>query len=81
MIDPKLIDELASRLSLSLPSSIQALQADVMKNMRACLESGLAKLDLVTREEFEVQSAVLARTREKLSRLEVQVKALEEIKN
>lgn len=81
MIDPKLIDELASRLSSSLPSGIQALQADVMKNMRASLESGLAKLDLVTREEFEVQSAVLARTREKLSRLEAQVKALEKINN
>ncbi|MCU7892858.1 MAG: accessory factor UbiK family protein [Candidatus Thiodiazotropha sp. (ex Ustalcina ferruginea)] len=81
MIDPKLIDELASRLSSSLPNGIQALQADVMKNMRTSLESGLAKLDLVTREEFEVQSAVLARTREKLSRLEAQVKALEEHNN
>ncbi|MBT3047009.1 MAG: accessory factor UbiK family protein [gamma proteobacterium symbiont of Ctena orbiculata] len=78
MIDPKLIDELTTRLSATLPSGIQALQADATKNMRAALESGLAKLDLVTREEFEVQSAVLARTREKLERLEEQIRALEE---
>lgn len=78
MIDPKLIDELTTRLSATMPSGIQALQADVMKNMRATLESGLGKLDLVTREEFEVQSAVLARTREKLEELEAQIRALEE---
>lgn len=78
MIDPKLIDELMTRLSATMPSGIQTLQTDVMKNMRATLESGLSKLDLVTREEFEVQSAVLARTREKLERLESQIKALEE---
>lgn len=78
MIDSKLIDELTTRLSASIPSGIQTLQADVVKNMRATLESGLSKLDLVTREEFEVQRAVLARTREKLERLEAQIKALEE---
>jgi BMFP domain-containing protein YqiC len=78
MIDSKLIDELTTKLSASLPSGIQTLQADVMKNMRATLESGLGKLDLVTREEFEVQRAVLARTREKLEKLEAQVKALED---
>ncbi|MEW8507286.1 MAG: accessory factor UbiK family protein [Candidatus Thiodiazotropha sp.] len=78
MIDPKLIDELTTRLSATLPGGIQALQDDVMKSMRATLESGLARLDLVTREEFEVQRAVLARTREKLETLEAQIKALEE---
>jgi BMFP domain-containing protein YqiC len=78
MIDPKLIDELMTRLSATMPSGIQTLQADAVKNMRATLESGLAKLDLVTREEFEVQTAVLARTREKLERLEAQIKVLEE---
>ncbi len=54
------------------------MQGDVMKNLRAGLESGLARLELVSREEFEVQAAVLSRTREKLKRLEEQVKALEE---
>jgi hypothetical protein len=78
MIDPKLIDELTSRLSATLPSGIQVLQTDLKKNLRAALESGLAKLDLVTREEFEVQRAVLARTREKLERLESQIKELED---
>ena len=81
MIDSKLIDELAERLSTSLPGGIQTLHGDVMKNLRAGLESGLAKLDLVTREEFEVQAAVLSRTREKLARLEQQVKVLEEQQN
>lgn len=77
MIDPKLIDELSEHLSASLPSGIRALQDDFSKNFRASLEAGLAKLDLVTREEFDVQRAVLARTREKLARLEQQVEALE----
>jgi ubiquinone biosynthesis accessory factor UbiK len=77
MIDPKLIDELSAHLSASLPSGFRTLQEDIGKQFRASLEAGLAKLDLVTREEFEVQSAVLARTREKLTRLEQQVKALE----
>jgi BMFP domain-containing protein YqiC len=77
MIDPKLIDELSQHLSASLPDGIRSLQADLSKNFRSSLESGLAKLDLVTREEFEVQRAVLARTREKLARLERQVAALE----
>ncbi|MBW9257235.1 MAG: accessory factor UbiK family protein [Candidatus Thiodiazotropha sp. (ex. Lucinisca nassula)] len=78
MIDSKLIDDLAQRLSNTLPASIQSMQGDVMKNLRAGLESGLARLELVSREEFEVQAAVLSRTREKLKRLEEQVKALEE---
>ena len=78
MIDPKLIDDLAQRLADTLPKGIQSLQGDVMKNLRAGLESGLSRLDLVSREEFEVQAAVLSRTREKLKRLEEQVKALEE---
>ena len=77
MIDPKLIDELSEHLTASLPTGFRTLQADLAKNFRASLEAGLSKLDLVTREEFDVQSAVLARTREKLERLEQQVKALE----
>lgn len=77
MIDPKTLDELASRLAGSLPGGMQILQDDLKKNLRANLEAGLAKLDLVTREEFDVQSAVLARTREKLTRLEALVDVLE----
>ena len=78
MLDPKHLDDLAKRLSGSLPKGLQALQEDINRNLRASLEGGLAKLDLVTREEFDVQSAVLARTREKLEKLEVLVAELEQ---
>ncbi|QYZ66203.1 MAG: hypothetical protein OI74_17030 [Gammaproteobacteria bacterium (ex Lamellibrachia satsuma)] len=77
MLDPKLIDDLAERLAGSVPGGIQILQDDLEKNLRATLEAGLAKLDLVTREEFDVQSAVLLRTREKLDRLEAIIRELE----
>jgi hypothetical protein len=57
---------------------MQALQEDIQRNLRAALEAGLGRLDLVTREEFDVQAAVLARTREKLERLEAEMAALEQ---
>lgn len=78
MLDPKHLDDLAKRLSGSLPKGLQALQEDINRTIRASLEGGLAKLDLVTREEFDVQSAVLARTRVKLEKLEVLVAELEQ---
>lgn len=77
MIDAKTLDDMASRLAGSLPGGIQILQEDLKKNLRASLEAMLAKLDLVTREEFDIQTAVLARTREKLTQLETQVGELE----
>lgn len=77
MLDPKHLDDLAHRLANSLPKGLQALQEDVNRSMRAGLEAALAKLDLVTREEFDVQTAVLARTRQKLEALERQVAELE----
>lgn len=77
MLDPKHLDDLAHRLAGSLPKGLQALQADLDRNLRATLEAGLARLDLVTREEFDVQAAVLARTREKLAALEARVAELE----
>jgi BMFP domain-containing protein YqiC len=76
-LDPKKLDELARGVLDKLPSGFQTMQQDVEKNMRAALQSALGKLDLVTRDEFEVQSAVLQRTREKLETLEVQVAELE----
>ena len=78
MIDPKLLDDLAAKLAGSVPSGIQLLQDDLKRNLRATLEAGLSRLELVTREEFDVQSAVLARTREKLERLEKEVARLEQ---
>ncbi|WP_039960613.1 accessory factor UbiK family protein [endosymbiont of Riftia pachyptila] len=77
MFDPKLIDELAERLAGSVPGGIQLLQADLQKNLRTTLEAGLTRMNLVTREEFDVQRAVLTRTREKLSRLEAEIRELE----
>ena len=77
MLDPNRFDDLVQRLSSAMPKGLQVLQDDINRNVRASLESGLAKLDLVTREEFDVQCAVLARSREKLSRLEREVEALE----
>ncbi len=77
MIDPKHLDDLARKVASSLPSGLRVLKEDIERNLRAALEAALAKMDLVTREEFDVQSAVLARTREKLQRLEAQVGELE----
>jgi len=77
MLDPKLFDDLARRLANALPTGVKELQEDAEKNLRAVLQASLSKLDLVTREEFEVQARVLARTREKLDKLEKTITALE----
>ena len=71
------IDDLAKKLSGFLPDSLSGLQSDIEKNMRSGLESGLRKMNLVTREEFEIQTAVLLRTREKIEALEKIVADLE----
>lgn len=77
MLDPKLLDDLTRRLSGVLPPAAKAMQADMEKNLRAAVQAALAKLDLVTREEFDVQTKVLARSRAKIEQLEKQVAALE----
>lgn len=79
MFDPKQLDELAQRLAAALPEGIKTLQEDLGRNLRGSLEAGLTRLDLVNREEFDVQTAVLARTRQKLSHLEAQVAELERL--
>jgi BMFP domain-containing protein YqiC len=79
MFDPKQLDDLARRLSASMPKGVQVLQEDLNRGFRATLEAGLGKLDLVTREEFDVQAAVLARTRAKLVALQARVAELEAI--
>lgn len=76
-LDAKKLDELARGVLEKLPSGFQTLQHDMEKNLRAALQSALGKLDLVTRDEFEVQGAVLQRTREKLEMLETRVTELE----
>lgn len=77
VIDTKFIDELSQRVSTLLPPGIQILKADFEKNMKLLLQNSFAQMEVVTREEFEVQNAVLARTREKLNQLEQQVAQLE----
>jgi hypothetical protein len=74
MLNPKLLDEMSARVSTLLAASPAG---DVEKNLRALLSSVFAKLDLVTREEFDVQREVLSRTREKLTALETRVAELE----
>jgi len=71
-------DELTQRLLAMLPAGSEAASDDLRKTFRAALEAGLARIDLVSREEFEVQQAVLARTRSKLESLEAEVAALEQ---
>lgn len=75
--DPKSLDELARRLAESVPPGLAALKDDLEKNFKAVLQAGLAKLDLVTRQEFDIQAAVLRRSRERLEELEKRIAALE----
>ncbi len=77
MIDARNLDELARRLAGLVPANLREARDDLSANFRATLRSGLRELDLVTREEFDVQRAVLLRTREKIEALERQVAALE----
>jgi len=78
MLDPKQLDDLTQRLSNLIPQGVKNMQTDIEKNIRTLLQSAFAKMDLVTREEFDVQTAVLERTRAKLEALEKQVAALEQ---
>ena len=77
MIDPKIFDDIVKKLGEVLPPSIKNLQQDLERNFKSVLQSSFAKLDLVTREEFDVQSSVLARTRVKLEDMEARVASLE----
>ena len=77
MFDPKILDDLSKKLSESLPAGLREMRADIDKNAKAALQSALAKLDLVTREEFDVQTAVLARSRALLDALAQRVADLE----
>lgn len=77
MADSKLIDDLARSLADAVPPAARALQADLEKNFRATLQAAFARLNLVTREEFDVQTKVLSRTRAKLEALEKEVAELE----
>ena len=77
MIDLRSIDDLARRFGDLVPPGMKEARAELEQNFRATLQAGLGRLDLVTREEFEVQRAVLLRTREKVEALERALAALE----
>ncbi|KAB7776534.1 MAG: accessory factor UbiK family protein [Xanthomonas sp.] len=77
MIDLNHLDDLARRLSDLVPPGLRQSRDELQSTFKSALQAGLGKLDLVTREEFEVQRAVLLRTREKLEALERSVAALE----
>jgi BMFP domain-containing protein YqiC len=71
------LDNIARKLAEAVPEGLRSMREDLEQNFRSVLRASLARLDLVTREEFEVQEAVLAKTRAKLEALERQVSELE----
>jgi hypothetical protein len=74
MLNSKTLDDLAARIGKAFEGSPAK---DIEKNVKAMLQSGLARLDLVTRQEFDVQAEVLRKTRDKVERLEARVSELE----
>lgn len=77
MIDPKKIEQIARQVQDSLPKGVREFGEDVEKKVRQVLQAQLTRLDLVNREEFDVQTQVLLRTREKLALLEQRLAELE----
>ncbi|MGB6976004.1 MAG: accessory factor UbiK family protein [Gammaproteobacteria bacterium] len=78
MLKPEQLDDLIKRLTDAVPPVFHNLRADLAKNFRSILQATFVKLDLVTREEFDVQVTVLTRLREKLEALEKQLAELEQ---
>jgi BMFP domain-containing protein YqiC len=76
-INSNAMDDLARRLAEAVPESVRSFGRDLEANFKAVLQAQLGKLDLVSRTEFDVQAAVLARTQAALSTLEARIKELE----
>ena len=72
------LDDLAKKLADSIPENLRGLGEDLQRNLKSTLRSGLERMELVTREEFDIQVRLLERTREKLEALEARVAELEE---
>ena len=79
MVNATAIDDLAKRLSDLVPPGMRQAHEEMLGNFRDALRAGLRRLDLVTREEFDVQRCVLLRTREKVEALESRVSELESL--
>jgi len=77
MLDAKKIEEFAEKFNQSIPPGAKAFKEDIEKSFKQVLQSAIAKMDLVTREEFDVQKKVLAKTRAKIESLEKVVAELE----
>ena len=75
--DRPTLDDLARKLAESVPENIKSVGDEMERNFKSLLQSAMTRMDLVTREEFDVQMAVLARTREKLEALEARLAELE----
>ena len=81
MFPPHHLEDLARTLVSALPTSLQNLESEMQQQFKDILQATFARLDLVTREEFDVQVKVLARTREKIDALQMQVDTLLQEKN
>ncbi len=77
MIDLKTVEAITERIGALLPADLNGLRGEFKTNVKALLEASLTRMDLVTLEEFDAQSTLLRRTREKLDRLEKQLSELE----
>jgi BMFP domain-containing protein YqiC len=77
MIDKTTLDELSKRLADAVPTGLLGVRDELEKNFQAVLQSALSRLNLVSREEFEVQRAVLERARARLEQLEARIAELE----
>lgn len=81
MFDPKQFDDLAQKLFATLPLSLQNIENDIQQKFKEVLQATFAHMDLITRDEFDVQCKVLIRTREKLEQLQNQVEELLKAQN
>jgi len=77
MLNKDFIRDLSQRISSALPKDLTLLKADLESTIKACAKKTFEKFDLVSREEFDAQTAVLARTQKKLDALEKEIKRLE----
>ena len=77
MNDPLNLNDLAKRLQAAIPSDLSAVGADLEKNLKAVLQASFSRMDLVTREELEIQQRILEKTRERLKSLEARIERLE----
>lgn len=78
MLDPKKIEEIAKTITNAIPPGMKTMADEAESKIKQILQSQLSKLDMVSREEFDVQSQVLIRTREKLEAMETRLAELEQ---